>query len=329
MKPFSHPSVFLVLCMTNGAFAAQTGHSITIYSSAQPGAIPAEIYRHGAQAGYAVPGYALVRHDREIALASGRNEVRFTDVAGLIDPTTVSFQSLTDPRGARVIEQNFQFDLVSTEKLMRKFVDREISVEQTREAKVETFNGTLLSTQGSIVLRQADGMVRSIPHNSGVVLPNLPGGLITRPTLLWEVAAQKAGAHNVRVSYQTTGVTWWADYNLTYTEGADANSCKVDVGAWVSILNQSGAGYPEAKIKLIAGDVHRAPQPQATGGLRASMEMKREDLAEAGFQEKSFFEYHLYTLGRPSTLPDNSTKQIELFPSVSSVPCDKTLVCYG
>ncbi|MFN0318303.1 MAG: DUF4139 domain-containing protein, partial [Burkholderiales bacterium] len=117
---------------------------------------------------------------------------------------------------------------------------------------------------------------------------------------------------------------------LTYAEGADANSCKVDVGAWVSILNQSGASYPEAKIKLIAGDVHRAPPPQAPGELRASMAMKRADMAEVdGFAEKTFFEYHLYTLGRPSTLPDSSTKQIELFPSVSAVPCDKTLVYYG
>ncbi len=330
MKPILHPVGGLVLCMAMGAPAAQTSHSITIYSSAQPGAVPAEIYRNGAQPGYAVPGYALVRHDREIQLQSGRNEVRFADVAGMIDPTTVFFQSLTDPQGTRVVEQNFQFDLVSTEKLMQKFVDHEISVEQTRDSKVETFSGTLLTTQGGIVLRQTDGSVRSIPHNSGVVLPSLPGGLITRPTLVWDVAAKKAGAHSVRVAYQTTGITWWTDYNLTYKEGADANSCKLDLGAWVSILNQSGASYPEAKIKLIAGDVHRAPQPQAMGGVRASMAMKRAGLAEeAGFEEKTFFEYHLYTLGRPSTLPDSSTKQIELFPSVSAVACEKTLVYYG
>jgi hypothetical protein len=311
------------------AAAEPLANALTIYSSAQAGAVPPEMYRYGDQQGYAVPGYAVVRHEREIELKSGRNEVRFMDVAGLIDPTTVAFQSLSDPNGTRVVEQNFQFDLVSTDKLLRKFVDQPITVEQARGDKVDTFAGTLLSTTGGLVLRQADGSVRTIPHNSGVLLPSLPGGLITRPTLVWDVAATKPGKHVARVAYQTTGMTWWADYNLTYAEGADANSCKLDVGAWVSILNQSGAGYPDAKIKLIAGDVHRAP---AAPAARREMLMRKEAMAAeevAGFAEKQFFEYHLYTLGRPSSLPNNSTKQIELFPSVAGVPCEKTLVYYG
>jgi hypothetical protein len=132
-----------------------------------------------------------------------------------------------------------------------------------------------------------------------------------------------------RVAYQTTGITWWADYNLTYAEGADANSCKLNAGAWVSILNQSGASYPDAKIKLIAGDVHRA-QP-AAAPMALGKAMRAEAMADEvrGFEEKTFFEYHLYTLGRPSSLPDNSTKQIELMPAVAGVPCEKTLVYYG
>jgi len=169
-----------------------------------------------------------------------------------------------------------------------------------------------------------------VSHNSGITLPSLPGGLITRPTLVWDVAAGKKGSHVARVAYQTTGITWWADYNLTYAEGSDANSCKLNVGAWVSILNQSGASYPDAKIKLIAGDVHRAPVSPAAAGVMAKRAMAAEMRQEAdGFAEKSFFEYHLYTLGRQSTLPDNSTKQIELLPSVNGVPCEKTLVYYG
>jgi hypothetical protein len=116
---------------------------------------------------------------------------------------------------------------------------------------------------------------------------------------------------------------------LTYAEGADANSCKLNVGAWVSILNQSGASYPEAKIKLIAGDVHRAPAPPAPTAAMMKRALAAEALEDAGFQEKAFFEYHLYTLGRRSSLPDNSTKQIELFPAVAGVPCEKTLVYYG
>src|SRR5262245_40476054 len=211
--------------------ADRLANALTIYSSAQPGAISPDMYRNG-QPGNAVPGYAVVRHEREIELKSGRNEVRFADVAGLIDPTTVSVQSLTDPIGTRVVEQNFQFDLVSTDKLLHKFIDRSISVEQARGDRVETYSGTLLSTHGGLVLRQDDGSVRVVNQSSGITLPDLPGGLITRPTLVWDVSAGKAGKHVARVVYQTNGITWWADYNLTYSEGADANSCKLNVGAW-------------------------------------------------------------------------------------------------
>jgi len=322
--------VSLALFAAVGASAAEpVANSLTIYSATQPGAVTPEMYRYGGQQGEAVPGYAVVRHEREIDLRAGRNDVRFTDVAGLIDPTTVSFESLTDPKGTRVVEQNFQFDLVSTEKLLRKFIDKEITVEQARGDKLDTYTGTLLSTAGGLVLREDDGSVRVVSHSSGIMLPSLPGGLITRPTLVWDVTAKKAGKQVARVAYQTAGITWWSDYNLTYSEGGEANSCRLTVGAWVSILNQSGAGYPDARIKLIAGDVHRAPQ--APGARRAMAVAKAQAMEEEarGFEEKKFFEYHLYTLGRTSSLPDNSTKQIELFPAVSGVPCEKTLVYYG
>lgn len=311
------------------AAAGPVANALTIYSSAPAGAVPVDTFRAGGQAGFAVPGYAVVRHERELDLARGRNEIRFTDVAGYIDPTTVSFTSLTDPVTTRVVEQSFQFDLVSTDKLLQRFIDRPVRVEQIRGEQAETFEGTLLSTRGGIVLGQADGTVRTLSHNASVTLPSLPGGLITRPTLLWDVATDKPGRHMTRVAYQTTGITWWADYNLTYTEGPAAGACRVDVGAWVSILNQSGASYPDAKLKLIAGDVHRAPArpaPSARLMMRAA-----EAVADsvAGFEEKAFFEYHLYTLGRPTSIPDNSTKQIELFPAVSGVACERTLVYYG
>jgi hypothetical protein len=305
-----------------------SGQALTIYSTARPGALPPELYRGGAS-GPAVPGYAVVRHQRDIALTRGRNNVRFTDVAALIDPTTVHFESLTDASGTRVIEQNFQFDLVSTQKLMEKYIDRRITVDQVRGNSTESFSGTLLSTAGGLVLKRDDGSIQTLPHNAGVRLPELPGGLITRPTLVWDINANRAGSHATRVSYQTTGITWWADYNITYQEGADANSCKLDVGAWVSIVNKSGASYADAKLKLVAGDVHR-PQPQgrAYPAPAAQRALAMSDSVQ-GFEEKSFFEYHLYTLGRPATIPDNSTQQLELFPAARAVACEKTLVYTG
>jgi hypothetical protein len=147
---------------------------------------------------------------------------------------------------------------------------------------------------------------------------------------VWDVNAQRGGAHRTRVSYQTQGMTWWSDYNVTYAEGANANSCRMDVGAWVSIINQSGASYADAKLKLVAGDVHRATQVGAMDAPYPASKALRNSKEESdGFAEKTFFEYHLYTLGRTTTLPDNSTKQIELFPAARRVPCEKLLVYYG
>ncbi|HEX9685910.1 MAG TPA: hypothetical protein VGA25_08680 [Burkholderiales bacterium] len=314
--------------LSSAPSVARAGDALTIYSSARPGAIAPELYRHGNR-GQPLPGYAMVRHERELQLARGRNTVRFTDVAALIDPTTVTFESLTDAAGTSVIEQNFQFDLVSTEKLLRKYIDRAIAVDQVRGSGVESFDGVLLSTVGGITLRREDGSIQTLPHNAGVRLPELPGGLITRPTLVWDVAASRAGSHKTRVSYQASGITWWADYNLTYAEGRNANACRLDIGAWVSIINQSGAGYTDARLKLVAGDVQKvAPPGRIYPAGVAARSAVAEDRAQ-GFQEKAFFEYHLYTLGRPTTLPDNSTKQIELFPVARRVPCEKTLVYYG
>lgn len=312
--------------------------ALTIYSTATPGAIPPELYQPmmqqamqyaGPQYGRSIPGYAVVKQERDVTLAAERSEVRFSDVAAEIDPTTVTFESLTDPAGTSVLEQNYQFDLVGTAKLLQRYLDREVTVEQAVGDKVTTFKGTLLGTSGGVILKSAEGGIVTLQNYSNVRFPELPGGLITKPTLVWDVLAKKPGSQQVRVTYQTGGMAWWADYNIVFAEGSDANSGKLDIGAWVSLINQSGASYPDAKLKLIAGDVHRAPKPGvAMDRMRLSM-AKSAVGGEAGFEEKSFFEYHLYTLGRPTTLPDNSTKQIELFPTARGVPCEKVLVYYG
>ena len=300
--------------------------AITVYSHARPGAISPEQYRQPGRG--AVPGYAVVRQVRDIELAPGRDELRFTDVAALIDPTTVMFESLTDPAGTTVLEQNFQFDLVSTERLLQKFVDRPIRVDQVRGQATESFSGTLLSAQGGVVLKRDDGSVQIVPHHAGVHLPALPGGLITRPALVWNIASPRGGKQRARVSYQTQGVTWWSDYNVVFSEGRNANVCTLDVGAWVSIVNQSGASYRDAKLKLVAGDVRRSEVVGRVDMAKVRAQAAAESRDE-GFAEKSFFEYHLYTLGRQTTLPDNSTKQIELFPVARKVPCERSLVYYG
>ncbi len=313
-----------------GALFADASHaqtSVTIYSSAQPGSLSAINFQNGGEGG-GVPGYAVVRQEREATLTKGRSLVRISDVPSLIDPTTVSFESLTDPANTRVVEQSFEFDLTSTNKLLQKYLDRDVTVEQTRGTTVEAFTGRLISAQGGgLVLRMADGSIRTIANFAGVKLASLPGGLISKPTLVWDVAAQREGNHRTRYGYQTNGITWWTDYNLTLNE--DQGACKVDVGAWVTIVNQSGATFEEAKLKLVAGDVQRAKSKAAANGLLERNMVAAAPVANGGFAEKSFFEYHLYTLGRPATLTNNSTKQIELFPVARGASCEKTLVYDG
>lgn len=312
-------------------FADET--SLTIYSKNQGGAVDPSLYRpvagQAVYRGASVAGYAVVRQQREIDLPTKNSIIKFSDVAEFIDPTTVQFKSLTDPKGTKVAEQNYQFDLVSQQKLLEKYIDKKISVEKIIGDKVENLEGTLLSTQGGLTLKTADGGIKAINNYSSVNFPTLSEGLITKPTLVWNIFAEKTGKHKSEVSYQTQGITWWADYNLTYNEGKDANNGTLDFGSWVSIINQTGATFTDAKLKLMAGDVQQVTQATNGRGMQANKEMAMADsLASSApaFAEKAFFEYHLYTLDKPVTLPDNSTKQLELIPAVASVPVEKIMV---
>jgi len=325
----------LMMAAGASALAVDPSTSVTIYSSAEPGAISPDLYRPvpGQQQWYQpqpIPGYAVIREDRPMNLAAGVGQIKFTDVAALIDPTTVRFTCLSDPSAA-VLEQNYQFDLVSSDKLLQRFIDQEINATVVRGDHSEIVRGTLLSSApGSLILRGEDGL-QIINGYQGISLSSLPQDLITRPTLVWDVKSAKGGTQVCRVSYETAGITWWADYNLVYTDGKTANSGTLDVNAWVSILNQSGGGYDDATFKLIAGSVNRAPR-QNVYGMNS---YPRSEVAamggeeRLGFQEKSFFEYHLYTLGRPANIPNNSTKQLELFTPARNVPCEKIIVYDG
>ena len=316
--------VLAILPLQHGVAAGVDDTALTIYSSAAPGAISPDQYRPvpggGSPAAASVPGYAVVRQERAVSLPAGRSQLRFTDVAALIDPTTVTFTSLTDP-ATRVLEQNFQFDLVSTEKLLNKYLDKPVTIERSGAATVA---GTLLSATDGLVVRAGDGGITAVRDYAALRFPELPGGLITQPTLLWDISAGKAGEQRARVSYQTGGITWWADYNLIFTAGRDANRGHVDLAAWVSIINQSGATYADARLKLVAGDVHRAEVALPPGMLR--MTMQSASAADAGFAERAFDEFHLYTLGRRTSLPNNSTKQLELFDATRRVPAQRLFV---
>jgi hypothetical protein len=319
--------IAIAMCMPLAGVAAPDESALTIYSAQQPGALAADFYRPlpggTVPPASSVPGFAMVRQDRDVPVSAGRSTLRFTDVAGLIDPTTVTFSVPADP-AVRVLEQNFQFDLVSTPKLLLRYLDRPISVERNVGNGTSTVSGTLLSAADGLVLRSADGTVHALSGYAAVSFPELPGGLITQPTLVWELTAPAAGTRRARVTYQTGGITWWADYNVVYNEGRNPNGGLLDLSAWVSVINQSGASYADARLKLVAGDVHRVMPPEQ---VRVSaLRMAEAAPAPAGFTEKPFDEFHLYTLGRPTTLPDNSTKQIELFDRARQIPAKRLLI---
>ncbi|MGD1018486.1 MAG: DUF4139 domain-containing protein [Verrucomicrobiia bacterium] len=270
--------------------------------------------------------FGVVRERRKVNVEEKIGTIRFTDVASQIDGTSVQFKSITDPDAA-VLEQNYEYDLVSADKLLEKYIDKQLEV-LTKDGS--RYSGTLLSFDGNqLVIRQADEkggivMVQRGDNVKDIQFGALPEGLITKPTLVWKLATEKVGEQLIEVAYQTGGINWQADYNAVL----NPNDTKLDLGGWVTINNQSGATYKDAKLKLIAGDVRRVQPPQSRMYALAGIAQNRPGLGAAGFEEKAFFEYHLYTLGRPATVAQNQTKQIELL-KTTDVPVKKVFLYDG
>ncbi|HUI06718.1 MAG TPA: DUF4139 domain-containing protein [Verrucomicrobiae bacterium] len=267
--------------------------------------------------------FGVVREKRKVDVPEKIGLIRFADVASQIDGTSVQFKSLTDPN-ATVLEQNYEYDLVSADKLLEKYIDKPIAV-LTKDGS--RYAGTLLSFDGNqLVIRQAGEkaeivMVQRGDNVKDIQFGALPEGLITKPTLVWKLATEKVGPQLIEVAYQTGGINWQADYNAVLNDKDTA----LDLSGWVSIDNQSGATYKDAKLKLIAGEVRRVEQPRAPRVYPMAGAMVKQ--AE-GFEEKAFFEYHLYTLGRPATVSQNQTKQIELL-KAADVPVKKVFLYDG
>ncbi len=265
---------------------------------------------------------ALVRDTRSFELDQRVNEVRFSDVASRIDPTSVHFRSLTDPAGTAVLEQNYEYDIVGSQKLLQKYVDLEI--ELVTEDGSE-YAGTLLSGADDIILQDADGGVTVVRLNrvQQFNFPELPQGLITKPTLVWLLDAGQGGNQDVEVTYMTGGINWRADYVVQLNEDDTA----VDLNGWITLDNRSGATYTDAKLKLVAGDVNVVRQAKAAADRGLVVEAEAFAAAPP-VEEREFFEYHLYDVRRPVTVRDNQTKQIE-FTSATDVPAEKFFVYDG
>jgi hypothetical protein len=265
---------------------------------------------------------ALVRETRNLPLdKTGVGRLRFMDVPSKINPRTVHVQALS-AGGPSVLEQNYEYDLISPEKLMEKYVGRDVEVvEQADDLTSRTVKATLLSTNGGPVYRIGDRIV--IGQGGKVTLPDLPADLVARPTLVWTLDVPKSGSVPAEVSYLTDGMNWSADYVAV----VDAEDKKAGLSGWVTIDNHSGAGFQDATLKLVAGDVRRVSADRLME-YEAKASVMRMAAGAPQFQEESFFEYHLYTLDRPTTVKDNQTKQLSLF-SAPSVPVTKRLLLTG
>jgi len=256
---------------------------------------------------------ALIRETRLIDFKKGIQKYQFQDVAAKIDPTSVHFKSLTHPDKVAIHEQNFEFDLVGTERLLEKYINESIMV-STKDGN--TFSGKLLNSHGGdVIVSLKDGQVKVVKASAveSVEFPSLPEGLMTKPTLVWFLNCENAGKHESEISYLTKGIKWHAEYVAIVNE----DDSKLDLGGWVSINNRSGASYEEAKLKLVAGDVHTVQTKRKARG-RVMAEDAYMATATPQFEEKAFFEYHLYTLQRPATLKNRQIKQISFFPSTET-----------
>ncbi len=262
----------------------------------------------------------LIKDTREIELSPGQGELRFMDVASYIMPVTVHAKSLNYPQDFAVLEQNYEYDLMNADKLLDKYVGKKIKIVDWNEFqdRKNVVEATLLSNnQGQIY--QINGEIY-LGHPGYKVLPEIPENLIAKPTLMWLYESTVEEAHNLEVSYLTTNISWKADYVVVL--GKDDTSC--DISGWVTIDNKSGAIYKDARLKLIAGELHRVEE-EVEYRLYA-LEMAQAKAPQ--FEEEAFFEYHIYDLQRRTTIKDKQTKQISLLEAIG-VGAEKEFLVYG
>lgn len=278
-------------------------------ATAQPGSLELTVYNQNL---------GLVREVRTIPLVEGINEVRFTDVASQIQPTTVHVVSLTAPGQTVLLEQNYEYDLVSSRKLLQRYIDQPIRL-TTSEGQVYT--GTLLAGSDDVILATDEGItVVRAEQIQEFSFPALPEGLITRPTLVWLVQAQEEGEQELQVTYLTGGIGWQADYIAML----NADDDELSLTGWISLDNNSGATYQDAKLKLVAGDISQV-RPDVAYAMEEEMVVRAMATPAPQVAERSFFEYHLYEVARPVTVRDRQTKQIE-FVQAPDVTVDKEYV---
>lgn len=266
---------------------------------------------------------ALVKDQRRIQIKSGQSALAFRDVSAQIRPETALLRSLTNPGKLSVIEQNFDFDLLTPQKMLEKYVGKSVTIIHTNPATgTETRElAQVLSANDGQVLKIGDRIETGTPGR--IIYSDVPANLRDRPTLVMLLNNNGADQQEVELSYLTAGLGWKADYVAELNAADD----KLDLSGWVTLTNTSGTTYNNARLQLVAGDVNQV-HDELQRKMHLSMERVKSAAPPPKMAEESLLEYHLYTLDRPTSLAENQTKQVSLL-SATAVPVRKELVLRG
>ena len=268
---------------------------------------------------------ALVRDVRNLQLARGTANLRFMDIAATVNPATVHFRSLTEPQQVNVLEQNYEYDLLEPDKLLRKYVGREVTLMRNRSengsTRQEEVKALLLSYNNQPVWKIGNEIVTGIGADH-IRFPELPETLYSRPTLIWTVQNDGAAKHRVEASYLAGRLAWNADYVLTVARDDKA----ADLNGWVTLTNNSGTAFRNAKLQLVAGDLNRVRQQ--LNKVLADVSERRAEAPAAQMMQEAFSDYHLYTMNRKTTINNAQTKQVSLLQG-TDVPTLKRYVVEG
>ena len=267
---------------------------------------------------------ALVRDVRRLQLSAGDSDLHFMDIAATVNPATVHFRSLTDPSRVSVVEQNYEYDLLEPDKLLRKYVGRDVTLVRVRNTpagtREEVVTARLLSYNNGPVWQIGGEIVTGLGADH-IRFPELPGNLYSRPTLIWTLDNRGGRDHQVEASYLASNLSWAADYVLTVARDDRA----ADLDGWVTLKNASGTAFRNASLQLVAGDLNRVRQQ--LGRLMADAPAAQEAV-RAEMAQEAFSDYHLYTLGRKTSINNAETKQVSML-NATAFPVVKRYVVHG
>ncbi|MBI5487314.1 MAG: hypothetical protein HY905_08275 [Deltaproteobacteria bacterium] len=261
---------------------------------------------------------ALVRERRAADLPEGVSAVAYADVVDTVMPESTRVKFTPDggsPQDVSFLEQRYRYDLIAPARLLELSLGSSIHVRWTQPntGAEKVLDGVIESTEGGLFLRTPDGTYTiGAPPGGGAytrtVLDSLPGALFSRPQLDWLVDVYDGGPGVLETSYLASGFTWEADYVVTATEDFE----HADLIGWVTLRNQTGARFDDAHLAVIAGDIHMASPPMEAAEREMDYDrvMDMPSGGSPGYVEEGLFEYHLYKLPRPTTVPAYSWKQV-------------------